>query len=499
MSTSRKRPEWLMPLLGLCAFLVVAVGLALLKDRLQGEGRSAEPSAGLSGVRGMPNANQKVALPVPATLSRATVWIDVNQPAKVRDALLANEWAQQVLKEPLGRGFVGPWAAFLGSRGEDLKANFTGPVFGLFVDHLLGNPFRVVWFENNAGGPALVVPSPGSGPRAAFTAMNQAAARGGYTAQSCPGGAAAPGGTIEVTRWLLAEHAVYAALSGDRLALARDPTSVLQGVCAELPGQASDGTDLELNFSPERIGREEGEMVNALGLGKVARLQFRAEKATLIPRGLGAEVLAPGRLDAAPLPDALLKAIPEDTSVLLSLQLKLPEELSPKTLQAYWKDGRANKLLTRQVVLLWNPRGDARQPTGFSVLWSRKEDNAAMAGIFKGVHKVACDALVLGLRNEDIQRVEAACAGKVPNALNAAPQVVAGLRARASVGFGVHLGKLLSQLLVDGYGSDPEVSTKSGPLPPEMEQAKRQLESLPFLGFIGIAQERTWLPGGFRS
>jgi len=500
MTTSqKKRPDWLLPLCGLLVFLGVAVGLALLKERFQGSERVAKTSGGPSGVRGQSGAGMKVAMAVPNVKAQAAVWIEVHNPAKVREVLFANEWAQQVLKEPLGRGFVGPWAAFLGSRGEDLHASFSGPVLTLFAEEMLGSPFRVVWFENNTGGPAVVVPAPGQGPRAAFAAMNQAATHGTYTASTCPGDAPAPGGSLEVTRWLLAGHNVYGALSSERLVFAQDPSSALQGLCAEMPAPTPTSADLELDFAPERIGREEGELFNALGLGKVARLQFRAEKGTLVPQGLAAEVLAPGRLDAAPLSEDLLKAIPEDTSVLLSLQLKLPEELSIPSLQAYWKDGRASSLLTRQAVLLWNPRGDARQKRSLSILWSRKEDEKAMAQHFTGAHKVACEVLVLGLHEDDLKRVESACTGRVPNALNAAPPILAGLKAKASVAFGVHLGKLLPQLLLDGRGSDPEVSARGGPLPPEMEQAKRQLELLPFLGFMGIAQEKTWVPGGFRS
>ena len=510
MSTPpKRRPQWLLPLLGLIAFLSAAVGLALFKDSLAPKraGRGAAANGSTASVQGMPDASQVVAFNPPSDKAIPTLWVDVAQPAKVRDALFANEWAKQVLKEPLGRGFAGPWAAFLGSRGEDLQASFTGTVMNLFAEQLLSEPFRVVWFTGGGSvkGPVLLVDQPGSGAATAFAALESAAARGGYTSSTCPGGTATVGGSVTVSRWLLAEHAVYAANHLGRMVFGREPGAVLEGICSELPEMTTDGADLEIALATEYLGHEEGELAAALGLGKVARLQFVADKATLRPRGLAAQVVEPGRLDAAPLSEAMLKAIPEATSVLLTLQLKLPEQLSAKAISAYWDSGEG-KVATRQVALLWNPRGDGNLPAEVAVLWSRAEDEAALKSIFNGPRrlqaKAVCGQQALTSNAEMMKKLESACAGKTPNALNAAPAVVAGLKSPASIGLGVNLGRLMPQLALDGYWSDSAVSRSTAlprTPPPEMEQAKRSLESLPFLGFSGTAQESTWTVAGFRS
>lgn len=514
MSTPpKRRPEWLMPLVGLAAFLVVSIGLAVLRDRLglgaaTAQSSAKAPASGGVGVSGKPDADAVVDFEPPDTESVPSVWIDVAQPAKVREALFANEWVQQVLKEPLGRGFAGPWAPFLGSKGEDLKASFSGTVLSLFTGQLLSAPFQVVWFNGNGGnmGPVVVVPEPGSGARAAFEAMGSAAGRGGFSSNTCPGGAAAPGGSVQMTRWLLAEHAVYAAQGESRLVFGKDPRAVLQGVCAELPEVPQDAADLEIAFSPERLGREEGQLANGLGLGKVVRLQFTVTKATFAPKGLAAEVVTANRLDAAPLAENLLKAIPEETSVMLTLQLKLPEQLTGPNIAAFWKGQGAEKALTRQVAFLWNPRGDERGPLALAMVWSRPEDGPALERLFSGARlakRPVCGNPTLAWDDGMLRKLEAACAGQVPNVLHAAPAVVAGLRAPTSIGLGVHLGHLLPKLAVDGYWSDSTAgvskSSQQNVLPPEMESAKKALEALPFMGFSGTAQGNSWTPGGFRS
>ena len=63
---------------------------------------------------------------------------------------------------------------------------------------------------------------------------------------------------------------------------------------------------------------------------------------------------------------------------------------------------------------------------------------------------------------------------------------------------GVNLGKLLSGLLVEGHlggrGKPP-----TGALPPEIEEARRRLEELPYMGLRGLVEGVALVPGGFRS
>lgn len=512
------RPIWVKPLLGLIAFLAVTITLAVLKGETTSSTGAAwkpSPAGGPqasvpipppngAAAMGLPDASAPVKLEVPAEKVQPTVWVDVKSPAKVREALFANEWLQTTLKHPLGQGFAGPWAAFLGSKGDELKASFSGTVLSLLSEQLLSGPFQVVWFGPSAP-PVVVVHDPGSVAEAAYEGLDSVARRGVFTAPSCPGESG--GEQIEVVRWLLAEHAVYAATRSGRMVLGRQPSAVLNGLCAELPPMSEATADLEVAFAAEEVGRDLQAFAHALGLGRVIRLQLEAQKATLVPKGLAAVVAQPGRLDAAALSEDLLKAVPEATPVLLMLQMKLPKELDADSLKAFWKaPGKAGPVLTRQVAVLWSPRGDRNLPTELALLWSRPEDGAALEKVFTGgnalVTRTVCKQLAIASSEEVLRQLEAACAGKVPNALHAAPAVLAGLRAPASVSFGVNLGRLLSQLTLDGYWSEAGVNLKS-PLPkaapPEIEQARTDLGLLPFLGFSGSAQEKTWVPGGFRS
>ena len=506
-------PAWVMPLCGLAVFLVAAIGAALLltsRERARpatlGPGPGALGSGGAA-VGGAPDLTTPIALTPGEEEAVPTVWVDVHDPAAVKRALFSNEWVQHILKEPLGRGFVGPWAAFLGTRGEDLKAAFSGAVLNLVAEQVLTRPFRVVWFasERSSDTPALIIPDPSSGARAALLALDKGTRRGTFSAPHCPGaGSPAP---IEIRRLLLAEHAVYLGEANDRVVLGRQPASVLNGLCATLPpmSPAQPGNALELAFDSARFGREAEELMHVLGLGRVARLEFEVGKEGLFPRGLGAELTAPARLDSAALSDPLLKTIPEDVPVLLTFQLRLPAKLSSDALKAYWSSPAAGGATeTRQVAVLWNPRGDRNLPTELAVIWSRADDD--LREIFAGSHKLqtrrVCGQQVFTSTSELLGRIERACLGSSPSVLAAAPAVVAGLRARSSLGLGIHLGRLLAQLASDGYWSEHKASPKSpltGVAPPEIEQAKRALDALPFVGFTGTVRESALVPGGFRS
>lgn len=506
-------PLWVKPAIGLGLFLAVTITLALLRGEPPASPGAPSPvtwgDVNQSPQDSMPPApTAPVELEVPEEKTEPGVWVDVKHPDRVRAALFSNEWLQATLKHPLGMGFAGPWAAFLGSKGEDLKASFSGTVLSVFAEQLLASPFQVVWFsgEGRAGPPVLIVRDPPSGAQATFAALDKVARRGVLTAARCPGESGGDSDEQhEVARWLLAEHAVYAASAPGRLVLGRHPLGVLQGLCAELPAPSASDADLEVAVATERLGRDAQALTHALGLEKVLRLQLAADKATFVPRGLLAAVAQPGRLAAAPLSDDLLRAIPEDIPVLLTLQLKLPAALSAESLKRFWSGGQ-EETITRQVAVLWSPRGDANLPTEVAVLWSRAEDAAALQGIFHGgntlVARSVCKQQAFASTEELMKRLEAACAGKSPSALAAAPAVLAGLRASSSLALGINLGRLLPQLTLDGYWSETGVSLQA-PLPraapPEIEQARSDLSLLPFIGFSGSAQEGTWVPGGFRS
>lgn len=437
---------------------------------LLGGERKGPPSAGAD-VEGMPEPAM-TALEVPGTAAPSALWVDVHHPGKVRDALAANVWLRDQLQKPLGQGFIGAWAAFFGSTGEDLRAGFKGAVLDLFAGQLLDAPFRVTWFAGDARSstPAFILPKPGRAATSAYEALDGVASRGGMTAPHCPGGGSE--GTFEMKRWLVAEQTLWAGRLKDRLVLARHPVAVLHGLCAELPAlKAKDGVDVELGYDPEAYGREVQLLSSVVGLAPGTRLQFGVEAGRLVGRGIAGELLdGPARLDAAPLSDDLLKLVPEDTPVLLAFQLKLPESLDPETLKAYWeKGGGKGPTRTRQVALVWTPRGDAKLPVELAVLWGRTDDAAALEGLFSGgynrlVRGTHCNHVVLASNDAELERLRKACAGQQPNMLNAAGPVVAGLRAPTSVAFGVNTGRLLSGLTMDGYLSEFRVS-RNAPMP----------------------------------
>jgi hypothetical protein len=368
-----------------------------------------------------------------------------------------------------------------------------------------------VWFsgENRAGTPAVIVPKPSEAAVAAYESMNSVAQRNGMTASSCPGGEVqAPEGGFVLNRWLVAEQALWAGSREGRLVFARHPAVVLSGLCAEeLALEAPEGVDLEVGFAPDPLGREVQLLTHVLGVGAGVRMQFAVEGNRLVGRGIAGALEGEPRLDSAPLSDDLLRLVPEETPVLLALQLKLPEKLDRQSLKEFWsEEGYKGPTLTRQVAVVWTPRGDDNLPTEVALLWGRPEDAAALAEIFSGGNKLESAALckhqVLASNQDVLGRLRKACEGKMPNMLNAAGPVVQGLRAPGSVAFGLNTGRLVGMLLSDGYWSEHPASTHK-PLPrtapPEIEEARRDLETLPYIGLRGTVQGDSLVPGGFGS
>jgi hypothetical protein len=511
-------------LIGLVTALVgAAVAGAFVLGRKSGKSDGPTPVAGApSGegqgsdtqaeVEGMPEP-QTVAVDSPGSAALPAFWVDVHRPAKVRTALQGNAWLKEQLQKPMGQGFVGGWAAFFGSTGEDLKAEFQGAVLDLVAGKLLDAPFRAVWFagEAKATTPAFIVPKPGDAATAAYDALDKVATRGVMTSASCPGGeGTVPAEGFEMKRWLVAEQSLWAGRTEDRLVLSRHPAAVLQGLCTELPAlEAPETVDMELGFDPGAYGRETQLLSHVVGLAPGTRLQFGVDGTRLVGRGIAGELMdGPARLDAAPVSDALLKLVPEDTPVLLAVNVKLPESLDPATLKGFWQEGGGKgPTRTRQVALVWTPRGDSALPVELAVLWGRAEDAEALKTLFTGgynslVHATACGHAVMASTEAQLERLKKACEGKSPNLLNAAGPVVAGLREKSSVAFGVNTGRLLSGLTMDGFLSEARVG-RNAPLPkaapPEIEAARRDLESLPYLGLRGTVQGDSLVPGGFGS
>ncbi|WP_223641637.1 hypothetical protein [Corallococcus sp. EGB] len=511
--------------IALIGALVVGVGVGafVIGRRSGGSGSSGPafssgepkgpPSAGAS-VEGMPEVpSEPTKMEVPGASATPAVWVDVHSPAKVRDALARNAWLKSQWDKPLGQGFTGGWAAFLGSTGTDLKASFKGAVLDVIAGPLLDTPFRTVWFTGDArvGTPALLVPQASKASRAAWDALDAVAKRGEMVADSCPGNAEGrvqvPDGGFHLSRWLVAEQTVWAARTADRLVLSRHPVVVLQALCGPLPElDAEDGVDVEVGFDANAYGREAQLFTHVLGLGEDTRLQLAVDGDRLVAKGIAGKLRPDASAaDGKPLSDDLLKLVPEDTPVLFAFQLTLPESLEPAQLKAFWKKEGPPRTRTRQVALVWTPRGSTSLEPELALLWGDEKDAEGLSALFSGgartlVRSTLCKHVVLATSQAEVERLQKACDGRAPNMLNAAGPVVTGLRAPSTVVLGVNMGRLFSGLAMDGYTSEARVD-RSSPLPkaapPEIEAARRDLEALPYLGFRGRAQGDVMLSEGF--
>ncbi|MBS2028186.1 MAG: hypothetical protein JST54_09805 [Deltaproteobacteria bacterium] len=462
----------------------------------------------------IPAAPQKLEIDVTAPPSVPSYIVDVYEPAKLHGAIKQNAWLQDALQQPLGQGFVGPWAGFWGTKGEDVAASFKGQVIDYVASQLLDAPSRIVWFSGSqaTSTPVVLVPQPGAGAQAAFEALTKAAGHGVQLAEACPGDAPAPtdGGAppvtrhFEIQRWVLANQAMYASLGPSGLAIAKNPTAVLQGLCAKIPAATrTPGADLELTIATPGLGHDAVVLTSLMGLGPQPRLAFGVEGDKLVPRGIAGELATPGRVDVAALSDDLLKAIPVDAPVLLTAQLKLPKTLDPETLKTFFAGKSNAPTVTRQVAIVWVPHGDAKANTDVALLWSKKEDAESLKQAFSGNNTMRtgtiCNQLVYASSGALLDRIQRTCDGKQPALANSAAPVVAGLRQPQSVGLSIQLGALLSGVTLDAWNAESQAAGRAPAVPKEIDAARQKLEELPTFGLTGTAQGNALVAGGFHS
>ena len=439
-----------------------------------------------------------------------SLWADVHRPRKVWTMLRSNGWLARALREPLGQGAATGWAGFLSSRGNDMAQAFKGVVFDVVAERLLADPFRVVFFAGPSatGTPAIVVPRPSSSASGAFELFERVARHGRYGAPRCPGEEAPlapaagrpPPPALVVSRWLIAEHAVFAAAKDGRIVLSRSPAAVVQALCVTLPeAPPAAETDLTLSFSPEGFGREAQLAASLLGLGPVTRLDFAVEKDRLEPRGLRGDLADPGRLDAAEPPEALLRLIPADAGVVVLATLRLPETLTRDSLRAHLSRTYRGPYRARPVAVIWNPRGDDKLATEVAVAWP-EGDAGLLREAFSGPNPMdarqACGYEVYASTPALGLAVQQGCEGKVPSLVHGSPPLANGLRQRLSVAVAANLGALLSRLLGDAFARE---AASRGQASPDIEAARRLLEELPSFGLRGVAEGHALVPGGFRS
>jgi len=468
-------------------------------------------SATGTAVYGAPTVAAPLAMGSLDMLPVASMIVDVHQPAELWRIARDNAWLQDILKKPLGRGFLGTWAGFLGTRGEDIRAEFEGLVIEHLAEQVLDEPFRAVWFSSGrrtTGKPAIILEDPSDGAERAFNLLHAVASRGTYTAERCYDGEPPEEGDydrplklegITIKRWLLADHAVYASFKEDRLVIGRRPTVVLQGMCADLPATPTERTNaVEISFVSDTLGRGANLMTKVLGVTATPRLAFAIEDGNLVPRGIQADVVEAGHLVTGKLSKAMLRAIPEVAPVVLTVQLALPKELDKDSMRTYFA-GEKTDNATRQIAVVWYPSGESDGVMDIALLWSQDKDADFVDEMFGGnmMAGYGCKVMVRCTNESVCEDIQRACTGKDPSVLQSSPAVKAGWQAESSVALGIHVGRTLSSVTVDAY-TDEQGEGKKG-MPPEMQEVKTQLEALPFFGLSGKVQGKALVPGGFRS
>jgi hypothetical protein len=451
--------------------------------------------------------------PAPAETPEV-LWIDVVDPKATHEVLRKNVWLDKAMKEPVGQGFLAAWGGFFGTRGEDIGKAFSGAVVDLALDQVLATPYRVVWYGGDAakGAPAVVVPAPGAAASGAFDTLVKVAASGGFNPPACVGAAEADGGAVaeSIHRIVLADKIVFAAKLGDRLVFAPRPQAVQLAMCKPLKAiEPKAGVAVSLGFSLDDVGRGTQSVSALLGVDGLASLDFGAENGAFTPKGLSATPDGASRLVAAAPSPELLKAIPERSGVVLFLAVKLPKELTAVSLRdtlapadAKLEGRKEWPLEARQVAVVWNPRGT--RSTEVAVLWGTPGDEAAIAEAMKGGNGAlqagkACSLLAYASTKPLLDELQATCAGKKPSLLQAAPAVAKGVSAKNSIMLSVNLGRVASQLTIDGWFSEhPAPNASTGPQ--EIEAARKVLEELPTVGFRATIDDAGKIvSGGFRS
>lgn len=519
--------------------LVILLGLGVwiaLRDRDDGEQAAAD--AGTAPTTPAPTDPTASSLPydtkqpleITETAPRApSVILDVHNPAAVRTALFENGWLASASAAPLGRGFLGSWAAFLGSARGDVGLTGAGLVRDAITDALVQTPLRVVLFEGDTPMPPALVTEATPTNSTALAALTAVLQRGGYTVDACPGETAElvdagvveakDGGEppapvtkqrIEIVRWVVAEHELYLASTRGRVVLAKSPRAVVNGVCTALPPlAAAPGVDVAVRPQIAGLGRPADVLTRLLGVGRDLSLAWKVEGTRFVPVGIGATLEHPERIDAAPVPAALLSAAPADTAVALSASVRLPERLDEASLAAAWGEGGApGALKTRTVVALWQPRGDDKAPTEVALLWSDLSDREALRALFSGKNAMSveevCGAVVLSSTSALLSRIKASCKGTVPSLAFAEPPVVAGLKEPQSLSLLVDVGAVLARLLDDGWRAERAAAgatarDRDRPIPKEIDDAAKLLDELPRQGLVGTKSGALLAPRGYSS
>ncbi|MBC7792289.1 MAG: hypothetical protein H7Z43_01160, partial [Clostridia bacterium] len=408
----------------------------------------------------------------------------------------------------------GPWLGILGTRGVDLGGQFSGTLFEAAVKALEGDVSHVVWFADGSASksPAFVIEKPSSSAKTLFSGINAAAARQTFHIPSCPvapkparaDGDAKPkedvanipitdAGKIDVVRWSLAGVSIFVVNRADRLSMATGADAALNASCAELPARSTTAKSaMALQVLTQNMHRETQVLPKLLGLGEVIRFDVAVDGSTLRPLGIGG-TLDGGHLANAPTDQALLRLFPESTPFVVAANVALPATLDREALTGFYEKNQT--ALNRQVVVGWKPGGVGGGEV--VVAWSRADDLAALKGLFASTMQVetACGYVVMTPDANSLELTRRVCNGKQPSLAHLAKPVVDHLQRDAAVNISVQPGKLLAGLMIDAFGA----ARKDKALPPEIDDAQRRLEQLPFLGFAGAVSGQILVGAGYRS
>jgi hypothetical protein len=265
------------------------------------------PQGGATAVEPQPNSAEPEvrALPAPGFVAQV-FWLDVLEPATVHAAVQGNAWANKALQAPLGKGFVGGWAALFGTRGDDVPSGFKGQLLELFSERLLAAPYRVVWFggKDGSGVPAVVIDGPTGTSQTAWSALLRVGQKGGFNPEACPEPPeGVEKGTVpeKIFRFSVAEQVLFGVRLDNRLVFSRSPTAALQGSCLPpLKLARAAGRVAELGVSFTQAGRGAQAAGALMGLGDALRFGLTVENGALVPTGLLGTVEGKQRLGAGP-------------------------------------------------------------------------------------------------------------------------------------------------------------------------------------------------------
>lgn len=450
-----------------------------------------------------------VEIDTPPPLARPAIVLDVYDASTLAHVLTSNVWLRETFASPLGQGFWGAWSSVLGTRGADFGGHFNGTLFEAAVQAVEGETSRVVWFADGTAArfPAFVIEKPTASARTLFRGVAVVAARQTFHLPSCPvtegdepesaektqNTPITDANRVDVVRWSISGMSMYVVEHNARIVVAGGADSALNAACTALPERSrTPKSAMALQLLTQNMQRENQVLPKLLGLGEVVRFDVAVEGDTLRPLGIAGSVET-ARLGNAALDASTLSLFSEDTPFVFAANVALPQNLDEASLSAFYADGKGG--VRRQVVVAWRPRGSG--PSEVTIAWSKADDEAQLKGLFGGAMYVesACNHLVIAQSRAALESTRHVCNGKQPSLAHLSKPTVDHMAREAAVNVSIQAGKLLGGLMLDAYRG----TAKDTSIPPDLADAQKRLEQLPFLGFAGALSGQMLVGTGYRS